>query len=104
MQRLPLEGIRVLDFCQMWAGPHATEWLSVMGAEVIKLETGNRIDYMRSVGAPQALAGTGPDVGSAFAALNWGKKSITLNMTLPKAQELAKQLIKKCDIVSDIWI
>jgi crotonobetainyl-CoA:carnitine CoA-transferase CaiB-like acyl-CoA transferase len=43
MQKLPLEGIRVLDFCQMWAGPHATEWLSVMGAEVIKLETGNRL-------------------------------------------------------------
>lgn len=101
MQQLPLEGIRVLDFCQMWAGPHATEWLSVMGAEVIKLETGNRIDYMRTVGAPQGLAGTGPNVGSAFASLNWGKKSITLNMSLPRAQELAKQLIKKCDVVAE---
>jgi crotonobetainyl-CoA:carnitine CoA-transferase CaiB-like acyl-CoA transferase len=101
MQKLPLEGIRVLDFCQMWAGPHATEWLSVMGAEVIKLETGNRIDYMRTVGAPQGLAGTGPNVGSAFATLNWGKKSITLNMTLPKAQEMAKRLIMKCDVVAE---
>jgi len=101
MQKLPLEGIRVLDFCQMWAGPHATEWLSVMGAEVIKLETGNRIDYMRTVGAPQGLAGTGPNVGSAFATLNWGKKSITLNMTMPKAQEMAKKLIKKCDVVAE---
>jgi crotonobetainyl-CoA:carnitine CoA-transferase CaiB-like acyl-CoA transferase len=101
MQQLPLTGIRVLDFCQMWAGPHATEWLSVLGAEVIKLETGNRIDYMRTVGAPQGLAGTGPDVGSAFASLNWGKKSITLNMALPKAHELAKRLIKKCDVVAE---
>jgi crotonobetainyl-CoA:carnitine CoA-transferase CaiB-like acyl-CoA transferase len=101
MQQLPLSGVRVLDFCQMWAGPHATEWLSVLGAEVIKLETGNRIDYMRTVGAPQGLAGTGPDVGSAFTSLNWDKKSITLNMALPKAHELAKQLIKKCDVVAE---
>ncbi len=101
MQKLPLEGIRILEFCQMWAGPHATEWLSVMGAEVIKLETGNRIDYMRTVGAPQGLAGTGPDVGSAFATLNWGKKSITLNMSMAKAQEMAKNIIRKCDVVAE---
>ena len=100
-QNLPLEGIRVLDFCQMWAGPHATEWLSVMGAEVIKVETGSRIDYMRTVGAPPGMAGTGPNVGSAFASLNWGKKSITLNMTTPKGQELAKKLIKICDVVAE---
>ncbi len=101
MNKLPLEGIRVLDFCQMWAGPHATEWLSVMGAEVIKVETGVRIDYMRTVGAPPGLAGTGPNVGSAFASLNWGKKSIALNMTTPKARELAKKLIKICDVVAE---
>jgi benzylsuccinate CoA-transferase BbsF subunit len=98
---LPLEGIRVLDFCQMWAGPHATEWLSVMGAEVIKVETASRIDYMRTVGAPPGMAGKDPNVGSAFASLNWGKKSITLNMTTPKGQELAKKLIKICDVVSE---
>jgi benzylsuccinate CoA-transferase BbsF subunit len=101
MNKLPLSGIRVLDFCQMWAGPHATEWLSVMGAEVIKVETGTRIDYMRTVGAPPGLAGTGPNVGSAFASLNWGKKSISLNMTTPKARELAKKLIKICDVVAE---
>ncbi len=101
MSNLPLEGIRVLDFCQMWAGPHATEWLSVMGAEVIKLETSVRIDYMRTVGAPPGMAGTGPNVGSAFASLNWGKKSIALNMTTPRARELVKDLIKICDVVAE---
>jgi benzylsuccinate CoA-transferase BbsF subunit len=101
MQKLPLEGIRVLDFCQMWAGPHATEWLSVMGAEVIKVETSIRIDYMRTVGAPPGMAGTGPNVGSAFASLNWGKKSISVNMTTLKGQELAKKLIKVCDVVAE---
>ena len=101
MKKMPLEGIRVLDFCQMWAGPHATEWLSVMGAEVIKVETNSRIDYMRTVGAPPGMAGKGPNVGSAFASLNWGKKSIALNMTTPKARELAKKLIGICDVVAE---
>jgi len=98
---LPLSGIRVLDFCQMWAGPHATEWLSVMGAEVIKVETSIRIDYMRTVGASPGKAGTSPNVGSAFASLNWGKKSIALNMTTPRARELAKKLIAICDVVAE---
>ena len=101
MQKLPLEGIRVLDFCQMWAGPHATEWLSVMGAECIKVETNLKIDYLRTVGAPRALAGTGPNVGSCFATLNWGKKSVTLNMNQPKAREIARSLVKICDIVAE---
>ena len=101
MKKLPLEGIRVLDFCQMWAGPHATEWLSVMGAEVIKVETSVRIDYMRTVGAPPGMAGTGPNVGSAFASLNWGKKSIAINMTKPEARELMKKLIAISDVVAE---
>ncbi|MBN1190840.1 MAG: CoA transferase [Dehalococcoidales bacterium] len=101
MQKLPLEGIRILDFCQMWAGPHLSEWLSVMGAEVIKLETSLRIDYMRTVGAPPGMAGTGPDVGSAFATLNFAKKSIILNMNQPKARELAKRLVKICDVITE---
>ncbi len=101
MSKLPLKGLRVLDFCQMWAGPHATEWLSIMGAEVIKVETANRLDYLRTVGAPPGLAGSGPDVGSCFASLAWGKKSITLNMNTPQAQSLAKRLIARCDIVTE---
>jgi benzylsuccinate CoA-transferase BbsF subunit len=99
MNSLPLKGIRVLDFCQMWAGPHLTEWLSVMGAEVIKIETHLKIDFLRTVGAPAGLAGTGPNVGSAFASLNWGKKSVALNMNLPMARELAKKLIGISDAV-----
>jgi benzylsuccinate CoA-transferase BbsF subunit len=47
VQKLPLEGIRVTDFGQMWAGPHLSQWLAIMGAEVIKVETNLRIDFMR---------------------------------------------------------
>ena len=34
-----LEGIRILDFSRIWAGPHATKLLADMGAEVIKVES-----------------------------------------------------------------
>jgi benzylsuccinate CoA-transferase BbsF subunit len=101
MQKLPLEGIRIMDFGQMWAGPHLSEWLAVMGAEVIKIETNLRIDFMRMVGQPPALAGKGPNAGSGFASINIGKKSIILNMTTPKGQELAKKLVAVCQVVTE---
>jgi crotonobetainyl-CoA:carnitine CoA-transferase CaiB-like acyl-CoA transferase len=101
MQNLPLEGIRVTDFGQMWAGPHLSQWLAVMGAEVVKVETSLRIDFMRMVGQPPALQGKGPNAGSAFASLNSGKKSIVLNMNMPKAQELCKRLIQISDVVTE---
>jgi len=101
MQKLPLEGIRIMDFGQMWAGPHVTQWLVVMGAEVIKVETSVRLDFMRMVGAPPALQDKAPNAGSGFACINNGKKSITLNMNQPRARELARELVKICDVVTE---
>ncbi len=101
MSKLPLEGIRILDFGQMWAGPHLTQWLAVMGAEVIKVETHLRLDFMRMIGIPPGLARDNFNAGTAFASLNCGKKSITLNMNEPKALELAKNIIKISDAVTE---
>jgi len=98
---LPLAGIRILDFGQMWAGPHLTQWLAVMGAEVIKVETRLRLDFMRMIGIPPGFARDNFNAGTAFASLNYGKKSITLNMNEPRAQELAKKLVKISDAVTE---
>ena len=101
MQGLPLKGIRVIDFCQMWAGPHLSQWLAVMGAEVIKVETRVRLDFMRMVGIPEGFEKNDYNAGGVFASLNCGKKSITLNMNEEKAKKLARDLIGISDVVTE---
>jgi crotonobetainyl-CoA:carnitine CoA-transferase CaiB-like acyl-CoA transferase len=90
-----------MDFGQMWAGAHLTQWLGVMGAEVIKIESSVKPDHSRTTGQPPRLAGKGLDAGSGFASLNYSKKSVLLNMNTPKAREFAKQLAKISDIVAE---
>jgi benzylsuccinate CoA-transferase BbsF subunit len=85
----------------MWAGPHLTQWLACLGAEVIKVETMLRLDFMRVVGIPPGIERGNVNAGTAFLSLNFNKKSVTLNMNQPKARELAKQLIRKSDVVTE---
>ena len=99
MDRLPLEGIRVTDFTAIWAGAHITQWLGVMGAEVIKIESSLRPDNTRTSWRPGHNASL--NTTAEFECLNFGKKACVLNMTLPKARELAKELIKISDIVTE---
>ena len=101
MADLPLSSIRVMDFGQMWAGPHLSQWLAVMGAEVIKVETCLRTDFMRQIGVPPGCRRDDFNAGTAFASLNYGKKSVTLNMNGPRAQELARRLVKISDVVTE---
>ena len=98
LEKLPLEGIRVADFTAVWAGSHITQWLGVMGAEVIKIESNLRPDLTRMV-----FRGMSADcpMSAVFAVLNYGKKGCTLNMTLPKARELAKEIIAVSDVVAE---
>ncbi len=100
MSRLPLEGIRVADFGWILAVPHATAWLGVMGAEVIKIESMQRLDLIRLLGQ---LPGRPIDIdGSAyFNSLNFGKKSITLNLGHPQGAALAKEIVRQSDIVTE---
>ncbi len=96
MQKLPLEGIRVLDFTTAMAGPHLTQWLGVMGAEVIRIET-----RLRPESARLRLDPGGSKQSFIFAVLNYSKKSITLNMNKPKAIDLVKELVKQSDMVAE---
>jgi len=101
VQELPLEGIRVADFCHVWAGPHVTQWLAVMGAEVIKIESHLRPDLTRSFFAGGKTLMPGLNQSVDFAVLNYTKKGCTINMTLPRGIELVKEIIKLSDVVTE---
>ncbi len=95
----PLEGVRVTEFTSAWAGPYATCLLGFLGAEVIKVESKRRIDHARFMAFSTGKVFSGPDESSVFNSLNTNKLSITLNITKPKAVDLAKKVIKESDVV-----
>ncbi len=98
---LPLKGIRVLDFSWLIAGPLGTRLLANYGAEVLKVESYNRVDGIRLTGPHFE---TEPPVNvnqdGSFNDVNLGKKSILLNLNVPAAREVALKLAAVSDIVA----
>ena len=97
-QPCPLNGYRVLDFGWVLAGAVPGMILADMGAEVIKVETRQRMDYMR-LGRPIIGDQPDPEQNPMFHNVNRGKRSVTLNTTRPEAVELARRLAAECDVV-----
>ncbi len=96
----PLEGIRVVDFTWVRAGPWAARWLGTFGAEVIKVEWPLAMDMLRQnrFTVPEGVE-PGPNSTGQFADTNAGKRGITLNVRTPKGLELVKELISVSDVV-----
>ncbi|MGE0034614.1 MAG: CaiB/BaiF CoA transferase family protein [Xanthobacteraceae bacterium] len=95
-----LDGLRVLDFCWIGAGAFVTRVLADLGAEVIKVESRAHPDNLRL--SPPHRPGAAPLESSGyFASRNTSKKSLALNMSQPRAQEIALQLATRCSIVSN---
>jgi crotonobetainyl-CoA:carnitine CoA-transferase CaiB-like acyl-CoA transferase len=102
---LPLQGLRVLEFCWVWAGPYATMLLANLGAEVIRVEGHRRTDLMRrsiiwprQEPFPEMLP---PNQGMGFNSVNRDKKSLTLDISQPEGAALAKRLAALSDVVID---
>lgn len=91
----PLDGIRVADFSHVMAGPYASHLLRQLGAEVIKIEAPGRGDALRTYGKDRRYDGMSP----AFIGVNAGKKSVVLDLKQPLAQEAARRLISRSDVV-----
>ena len=92
--RGPLHGHRVLDFGWVLAGAIPGMVLVDMGAEVIKVETRQRLDYMR-MGRPIVGDQPDPEQNPMFHNVNRNKLSITLNTTHQKGVELARKLVAR---------
>ena len=94
----PLSGYRVLDFGWVLAGALPGMVLADMGAEVLKVETRQRMDYMR-LGRPIIGDEPDPEQHPLFHNVNRGKLSIAVNTTKPGAIDLMKELVPYCDVV-----
>lgn len=94
----PLQGVRILDLSWSVVGPLAGKLLGEYGAEVIKVESASRVDPMRPY-SPYKDGIRGLNRSGAFAGLNSGKRSLTLNLKDPGAIEIALRLVKLCDVV-----
>ena len=99
MKEYPLDGIRIVDFTWAWAGPYAALLLALLGAEVIKVESRQRLDHTRLRSLMTGPTLGGPDHSTVFNDINLNKLSLTLNLTKPRAIEIAKELVKKSDVV-----
>ena len=105
MGKLPFEGVRVADFSWIITAPLSTLWLATMGAEVIKIESNTRLDTLRTGIHGGVVPGAEPvwNQTGGFNSLAYGKYGCCLDMTKPKAQELAYQIIQKSDVVVEAY-
>ena len=92
----PFEGIRILDFTQVFAGPFATYQLALLGADVIKVEKpgGEDVRHGNSVTGPK-----GEPTSPMFAAANGNKRGICLDLKQPEAVAAIKKLAETADVV-----
>ena len=97
----PLTHIRVLDLSRVLAGPWAGQNLADLGAEVIKLERPKSGDDSRAFGPPWLKDAGGKETRESayFASANRGKKSVTVNLSKPAGQDLARRLAAQSDVL-----
>ncbi|OED44279.1 carnitine dehydratase [Chromatiales bacterium (ex Bugula neritina AB1)] len=95
---LPLNGIRVLEFGQIAAGPFAGSLLADLGADVVKVERPDGGDGMRSW-PPLSENNKGEIFSENFASLNRNKRSITANLKNPDDVRHLLELSTVCDVV-----
>ena len=94
----PFEGVRILDFTQVLAGPYASYQLCLLGADVIKVERREGEDMRRTpLNKEWAERGLAP----GWQAINGGKRSLTLDLQKPEAIEIVKRLAAKADVVME---
>lgn len=90
----PLAGLRVVEMGQLLAGPFCGQMLGDMGADVVKIEDPAKGDPLRQWGRqlPKGQSLWWSVVGR-------NKRSVTLNLREPEAQDLARKLLSSADVL-----
>jgi len=95
-----LDGVRVVEFSSAMAGPWIGRLMAHCGADVIRVESKKHPDVVRLYVPPRAPEmGTQPQLSPWFTDWNAGKRFVALDLSRPKAVELAKRLVGTCDVV-----
>lgn len=92
-QQLPLDGIKVIEICNVAAGPFCGMLLADLGADLVKVENPEGGDTLRSW--PPIKDGYSEN----FASLNRNKKSVTLNLKDAADVELLRELVRSADVL-----
>lgn len=92
-----LDGIRVIDFTHVFAGPFCTGQLGAMGADVIKIEAVDSPDMMRPEGSHDGLAAEGR--GSQFIAQSANKRSLAVSLKSDAGRAVLERIISDADVV-----
>lgn len=93
---LPLEGVKVVEFCQVLAGPYCGMLLADMGADVVKIEPPDG-DMMRQW--PPITEGAKGGYSENFASINRNKRSVVLDLKNPEHKAAARRLVLDSDVV-----
>ncbi len=96
---LPLAGLRVLDLSWVWAGPHCTMMMAMLGAEVIKVESSSRLDLTRRSRLIPPGMEPGHNRCAYFNQVNQCKKSIGIDLSRPEGIGLVKELAAVSDVM-----
>jgi crotonobetainyl-CoA:carnitine CoA-transferase CaiB-like acyl-CoA transferase len=97
---LPLEGVRILDMTAWFAGPLAAQFLGLLGADVVHLESVTRIDGMRATGG--SLKDRYPDwweASALFASINTNKRDVTLNLQSQEGRTAFESMVRWADVL-----
>jgi crotonobetainyl-CoA:carnitine CoA-transferase CaiB-like acyl-CoA transferase len=98
MAARPFEGVRILDFTQVLAGPYASFQLALMGADVIKVERREGEDSRRT---PLSREWAERGMASGWMAINGNKRSLTLDLQKSEAKEVIRRLVAEADVVME---
>ncbi|MBV8401408.1 MAG: CoA transferase [Acetobacteraceae bacterium] len=94
----PLEGLRVLDLGWLMVGPISARYLTDLGADTIKLESGRRKDPLRSM-APFKDGKRGPERSVVYHMINAGKRSLAMDIRGAAGKQIVHKLVKWADVL-----
>ena len=100
MADLPLDGLKVLDFCWVAVGPMTTKYLSEYGATVLRVESAKRPETLRRAG-PFAGGESGINRSGYFANYNANKYGLSIDMGHPSAPELILRIAEWADVITE---